>query len=127
MSGSETPRGSLKSYATGFIASLALTAIAYLLVSHKVSGGGVLIFYIIGLALVQLFVQLIYFLHLGRESRPRWNITVFSFAAMVVLILVLGSLWIMNHLNYHHEPAAQQDQSIIKDEGVQVQSHGNGY
>ena len=56
---------------------------------------------IIFLAVVQLVVQLVFFLHLGRERQPRWNLLAFAFMAIVLLILVLGSLWIMNNLNYH--------------------------
>jgi cytochrome o ubiquinol oxidase operon protein cyoD len=119
MSDSDAARGTARNYIIGFSASLILTAAAYLLVSHKSLHGSWLTFAIISLAIIQLFVQLIFFLHLGRESRPRWNLTVFSFAAMVVLILVLGSLWIMSHLNYHNMNPSQTDQSIIKDEGVQ--------
>ncbi len=36
---------------------------------------------------------------------------------LVVAILVLGSLWIMNHLNYHMSPAGTNS-AIMKDEGI---------
>jgi len=39
------------------------------------------------------------------------------FAGLVVLIVVVGSLWIMNNLNYHMSPAAT-DAAIMKDEGI---------
>ena len=52
------------------------------------------------LALLQFTVQMIYFLHLGHESRPRWKLGVFGMMLVVVLIIVFGSLWIMNSLNY---------------------------
>lgn len=50
------------------------------------------------LALLQLFVQLTFFLHVGRESKPRWNMTALAFALIVVTILVGGTLWIMHNL-----------------------------
>jgi cytochrome o ubiquinol oxidase subunit IV len=71
---------------------------------------------IIVLAVSQLFVQLLFFLHLSRESRPRWNLIVLLFAAMVLLIVVLGSLWIMNNLNYHH-PNQDQINKYIRSQG----------
>jgi cytochrome o ubiquinol oxidase operon protein cyoD len=67
------------------------------------SGTG-LVAVIVGLAIIQLFVQLFFFLHLGEESKPRWNLMVLLFAAMVVIIVVFGSLWIMNNLNYNMMP-----------------------
>lgn len=91
-----------------------------MVVINHVMTGWMLTFTLIGFAISQLLVQLIFFLHLGRESKPRWNILVFLFAALVVLIVVVGSLWIMNNLDYHmggHE----MDSSIIKDEGIPQQ------
>jgi cytochrome o ubiquinol oxidase operon protein cyoD len=67
------------------------------------------------LALTQLFVQLLFFLHLDRESKPFWNLQVAILAAGVVLILVIGSIWIMNNLNYHMN-TPQQIQKYIKDQ-----------
>jgi cytochrome o ubiquinol oxidase operon protein cyoD len=64
-----------------------------------------------------LLVQLIFFLHLGRGSNVRWNILVLSFASLVVIIIVTGSLWIMNNLDYHMG-GHDMDTYIIKDEGI---------
>lgn len=111
--------GTILSYSIGFIVSLELTLGSYLLVVHQALASNRLIFTIIALAIAQLLVQLVFFLHLGSESKPRWNLVVFSFAVTVVLILVIGSLWIMNHLSYHNINSSQTNTSIIKDEGIQ--------
>lgn len=117
---------SKESYISGFILSLGLTLTAFVLVWRQVDSDrqivsdGFLIAWLAGLALAQLLTQLVFFLHLGRESRPRWNLAVLSFAAIVVLILVFGSLWIMANLNYRggHNPDPEQTESdIIHDEG----------
>ena len=115
----EMGHGTFLSYSIGFLISLELTLGAYLLVINQAFSSRRLILTIMGLAVAQLLVQLIFFLHLGRESKPRWNLVVFSFAATVVLILVIGSLWIMNHLNYHSMTPQQTNTYIIKDEGIQ--------
>jgi len=120
----ESPGGSLAGYIAGFILSLVLMVVAYWLVlQHKNSGQPMfshqfLVVTVVVLAITQLFVQLVFFLHLDRESKPRWNLLVASFAAIVVLILVLGSIWIMNNLNYNMQTPAQTDKAIIQDEGV---------
>jgi cytochrome o ubiquinol oxidase operon protein cyoD len=117
----ETGHGSFQSYTVGFVSSLILTGAAYLMVVNHLFGGWTLIFAIMALAIAQLLVQLLFFLHMGRESRPRWNQAVFLFMLLVVFILVAGSLWIMNNLNYHHDhlSPAQTDNFITKDEGFQ--------
>jgi cytochrome o ubiquinol oxidase operon protein cyoD len=115
------------SYATGFVLSLGLTLAAFMLVWRQTESDNAafsktfLISWLIALALAQLITQLVFFLHLGRESKPRWNLTVLSFAAVVVVILFFGSLWIMNNLRYHegHKMTPEQtDQHIIEDEGI---------
>ena len=117
----DAAHGSVRSYTAGFILSLALTLGAYILASHQLASGWGLIYALAALAVTQLFVQLVFFLHLGRESKPRWNLVVFAFALMVVVILVFGSLWIMKNLSYGHDnlPANETPQQIIKDEGIQ--------
>ncbi len=50
------------------------------------------------LALFQATVQLHYFLHLGDESKPQWNLFTFLFMLVLAFILVAGSLWIMYNL-----------------------------
>jgi cytochrome o ubiquinol oxidase operon protein cyoD len=97
----EENHGSLSSYALGYIVSIGLTIIAYLLVTHHVAGRDVLIGLAATLALIQFIAQLLFFLHLGTETKPRWKLMVFSFMLLVVAILVFGSIWIMSNLNYH--------------------------
>ena len=91
--------GTLRSYVIGFILSLVLTAASFLLVAAKLLTGKVLIGTIVALALIQAIFQLLYFLHLGQEAKPRWETLVFYFMGIVLLIIVLGSLWIMYDLD----------------------------
>lgn len=91
--------GSYKSYLIGFAASIALTLLAYLFVEGNHLSGGALNAMIITLCVMQVLVQLIFFLHLGDESKPYWNLISFLFMVMVVLIIVLGSIWIIFDLD----------------------------
>jgi cytochrome o ubiquinol oxidase operon protein cyoD len=121
----EVDPGSIRSYSIGFALSIILTIAAYVVASHQLASNWTLIYVLVVLAVTQLFVQLVFFLHLGRGSHARWNLTVAAFAGMVVLILVIGSLWIMKHLNYSHDSLSPQqlNQSIIKDEGIQPSNY----
>jgi cytochrome o ubiquinol oxidase operon protein cyoD len=94
----------MKAYVTGYILSLYLTITAYILVYNHIFSRHALIFAAIGLALTQFLVQLLFFLHLGTETKPRWKLMVFAFMIMIVAILVFGSLWIMSNLNYRMTP-----------------------
>ena len=97
--------GTTRAYVTGFVLSIVLTLAAYTLVVGHVFPAAVITGCIIVLAVVQFLVQMLFFLHLGRETKPRWKLFVALYMVMVVLILVLGSLWIMNNLNSRMMPA----------------------
>jgi cytochrome o ubiquinol oxidase operon protein cyoD len=109
-----------KSYTLGFIYSVILTLTAYYLVVNDVLSGWTLAFAILTLAVLQLAVQLFYFLHLDQEKKPRWNMISFFFAVQTVLIVVLGSVWIMVNLSYHHghEKTSDQVDEYIQEEEV---------
>jgi cytochrome o ubiquinol oxidase operon protein cyoD len=113
----QTAHGTVRSYTIGFGLSIALTLVAFGLTAAEATHGWTLIFILTGLALTQLFIQLTFFLHLGRESRPYWNTSVLVFAVGVVLMLVFGSLWIMHNLDYNHRHSQPSPHQIIKDEG----------
>lgn len=88
-------------YITGFVLAVLLTFSAYeFVVNHYVTGIGLLAI-IVTLAVAQLIVQLIFFLHLGRGKEARWNLVAFLFMLIILVILVAGSLWIMYNLNYN--------------------------
>lgn len=125
----KSAHGSFKSYAAGFVLSIFSTMMAYLLVvDHLFTGDPMLsrtgvIAAVVGLGVFQLLVQLVFFLHLGRESKPRWNLIVFLFMLLVLVIIVFGSLWIMKNLNYHMTSPQDTETYIIQDEGVHLEKH----
>lgn len=104
-----TNQGLLVQYVTGFILSIALTLAAYSLVVQRTLPVRWIIISIVGLAVAQLFVQLFFFLHMGNERKPRWNLMAFLFMVMVVVIVAFGSLWIMNNLDYNMMPAGEME------------------
>ena len=107
-------QGTYKSYIAGFIASIVLTLAAYFAVAHpeyfslSLASPGVILAVILALAVVQLVVQMLFFLHVGAQPGRRWKLTVFFVTLALVLIIVIGSLWIMSHLDYNMTPAQMQ-------------------
>lgn len=91
--------GSIRSYLIGFIASILLTAASFSLVITKYLSESALIYTIIGLALIQAIIQLRFFLHVGKEAKPQWETVVFYFMVLILLIIAIGSLWIMYDLD----------------------------
>ena len=97
-------RSTLKSYVLGLFLSVLLTLTSYFLVSKHWMTGMTLALTITVLGLIQLGVQLICFLYLNKEHKPRLNLLMFLFSALVVSILVGGSIWIMYNLSYRLMP-----------------------
>lgn len=93
-------RGSLKSYAAGFIFSIVLTVIAFALVMSGTLPRSAILGGIIGAAILQILVHLHYFLHLNTSSAMRWNLMALIFAVLIITLFVGGTIWIMYHLQY---------------------------
>ncbi len=91
--------GSMKAYAIGFFACLILTCTSFSLVISKALSGPALVYTLSALALVQAVFQLLFFLHLGQEAKPRWETLIFCFMLTILIIIVAGSIIIMHDLN----------------------------
>ncbi len=89
----------LRSYLTGFVLAVVLTAIPfYVVVTHALSPRRALL--VIGVAAVlQILVHLRYFLHLNFTSTPKENLLAIVFTAVLIFIMVGGSFWIMFDLH----------------------------
>src|SRR3989344_7415940 len=93
--------GTAKAYYVGLVLSLGCTFLAYYIATQHWFTAIVSDSLIGLLALLQAGAQLLLFFHLKSESKPHWNWITFFFALMVVVILVVGSIWIMNNLMYN--------------------------
>lgn len=91
--------GNVKQYTVGFILSVILTVIPFGMVMSGGFSRGVLVTVIAITAAVQVFVQLVYFLHMNSSSEQRWNVIAFIYTVLCIAILLIGSVWIMNHLH----------------------------
>jgi cytochrome o ubiquinol oxidase operon protein cyoD len=104
-------------YIVGFVLSLLLTFLAYGLVVQNALPYQLLLAAIVAAALLQLVVQVYCFLHLDGERGSRDRLVALGFAAIVVGILVSGSLWIMFSLNGRMMPDQEQMQQYMNDQG----------
>lgn len=92
---------SLKPLFLGFTLSVILTYAAYRIVTRSHLAEEALIYTLFSLGAVQALLQFVFFLHVGLESKPHWNIITFLFMVLVVVVVIGGSLWIMHTLNYN--------------------------
>jgi cytochrome o ubiquinol oxidase subunit IV len=97
--------GSRKSYVVGFALSVVLTAIPFWLVmSNVLDNPGATSALVILFAVLQILVHTFCFLHVNTQAEGGWTILAYIFTAVILLITIAGSLWIMYHLNSNMMP-----------------------
>jgi cytochrome o ubiquinol oxidase subunit IV len=98
--------GSRRSYVIGFLLAIALTIVPFGLVMTHASLGTPLIIAVFALA--QICVHVVYFLHVNRSEEQRWNLVALVFTAIVLCIILGGSIWIMHNLYINMMPGMMQ-------------------
>lgn len=115
--------GSIRSYTFGFVFSLVLTIISYFIYlgyTNNIFSLEISVAFVMSLAVLQLVIQLIFFLHLGHDKETKWKLGIFVSAISVILLIVIGSIWIMYHLDYNMMPQ-HVEEFIIHDEGMKME------
>ncbi|MDE2154596.1 MAG: cytochrome o ubiquinol oxidase subunit IV [Xanthomonadaceae bacterium] len=101
--------GSLRGYLTGFVLAAILTIIPFWLVmGHAISSSLATILIVLGLAVVQIVVHVVYFLHLDTRSESGWNMLAFIFTIVLVVIVLGASVWVMYNENANMMPMSPQ-------------------
>ncbi|AQX19149.1 cytochrome o ubiquinol oxidase subunit IV [Bartonella sp. WD16.2] len=92
------------SYLVGFILAVFFTLGSFIPVMYGMLDSFAVstkVIYLIGMALIQIVVQIIFFLHLNSGPDAKWNWITLWFAAMCVFIIIGGTWWAISHLNYN--------------------------
>jgi cytochrome o ubiquinol oxidase operon protein cyoD len=104
--------GSRKGYWIGFLLSVLLTAPAFALVmTGVITDPRLTAGIVMALAMVQIIVHMIYFLHMNTKSEAGWTMMALIFTAIIVVIVISGSLWVMYHMNLNMMPQMQAEMS----------------
>jgi cytochrome o ubiquinol oxidase subunit IV len=93
-----------RSYAIGLFLAGLLTAASFLLPLTGWVWAPALGPALIALAIAQIAVHLAFFLHVTTGPENTNNVLALAFGLLVVGLVVLGSIWIMNHLNHNMMP-----------------------
>jgi cytochrome o ubiquinol oxidase operon protein cyoD len=99
--------GSLSGYLIGYVIAVLLTIASFLAAgTHALTPSSVTAAITV-LAIAQMLVHLIFFLHISTSPHQRTNILAFAVATIVVSLIVAGSLWIMSNLESNMMPNEQ--------------------
>ncbi len=99
--------GSFQGYLVGYVASVLLTFGSFVAVRSSALTPSSVTAAVTVLAIAQMLVHLIFFLHINTSPNQRTNILAFAVTMFIVIVIVAGSLWIMAHLEANMMPAGK--------------------
>jgi cytochrome o ubiquinol oxidase subunit IV len=102
--------GEVQGYLIGLGLAILLTAASfYVARTEEIWGPGIPIALVV-LAIAQMGIHLVFFLHITTAPDNTNNVLALAFGLLIVALIVLGSLWIMYHLNTNMAPVHQMMQ-----------------
>jgi cytochrome o ubiquinol oxidase operon protein cyoD len=104
------PVGGLQGYVTGLCLAILLTAASFTVAMTDFVYGPAVISALVVLAIGQIGVHLVFFLHLTTGPDNTNNALALAFGVFVVALIVIGSIWIMSHLNHAMVPTHEMGQ-----------------
>jgi cytochrome o ubiquinol oxidase operon protein cyoD len=90
---------SVRTYTAGLVFALFLTAASFMVAQTNLLWPPGVPAGLAVLAVAQMGVHLVFFLHIGTDSDHTNHVLALAFGVLIVALVVTGSLWIMDHLN----------------------------
>ncbi len=105
--------GNLTGYVIGFAVCIVLTLASFGAVMTGLLPRGAVMAVLVLLCVAQLLVQLTFFLHLGSAPDQRANTGIFICTALLIAIIVAGSLWVTHNANANMMPTNMSVQRAL--------------
>ena len=93
--------GHAKEYVIGLILSIILTALPFAMVMGDLGSQSLQVAVILVCCIAQILVQMVFFLHMNMSSSQIWNSASAIYTVVILLAIVIGSMWIFEHLNHN--------------------------
>ena len=103
----EGVRAAIRGYLVGLVLASALTVASFWASStHLIYGPGVPIALVV-LAVAQMGIHLVFFLHITTAPDNTNNVLALAFGVLIVFVLIFGTVWAMAHMNANMMPMLQ--------------------
>ena len=100
----------VRGYVLGLALAVALTAASFWVRGTDLVYGPGLALALLVLAVAQMGIHLIFFLHITTAPDNENNVLALAFGVLIVCLIVFGSLWVMGHLNQNMVPVQEMMQ-----------------
>jgi cytochrome o ubiquinol oxidase operon protein cyoD len=94
-------------YTIGLALAVILTATSFWVANTSLLWGPGIALGLVVLAIAQMGVHLVFFLHITTGPDNTNNVLALAFGVLIVFLVVVGSLWIMANLNGNMMPSAE--------------------
>jgi cytochrome o ubiquinol oxidase operon protein cyoD len=95
-------------YVTGFALAIALTVASFWMTGTSLIYGPALAVALLVLAVAQMGIHLVFFLHITTDPDNTNNVMALAFGVLIVFLVVFGSIWVMAHMNQNMMPMDRQ-------------------
>ncbi len=107
--GDEPPTGheiaeGLLGYIVGLALATLITVVAFFISGTSLVWGPSIPIALVVLAIAQIGVHLVFFIHITTAPDNVNNVLALAFGVLIVMLLIIGSLWIMTNLNHNMAP-----------------------
>ncbi len=96
--------GGLVGYLVGLGLATLLTIVAFFIAGTSLVWTPSIPIALFVLAIAQMGVHLVFFIHISTGPDNVNNVLALAFGVLIVVLLIVGSLWIMDHLNHTMMP-----------------------
>jgi cytochrome o ubiquinol oxidase operon protein cyoD len=91
-------------YVIGLALALVLTGVSFWVASTSALWGPGVAVGLVVLAIAQMGVHLVFFLHITSGPDNTNNVLALAFGVLIVFLVMIGTIWIMSHMNANMAP-----------------------
>jgi len=102
------------SYVIGLGLALVLTGISFWVASTSILWGPGVATGLVVLAIAQMGVHLVFFLHITSGPDNTNNVLALAFGVLIVFLVMIGTIWIMAHMNANMMPGPAMTNLMIQ-------------
>ena len=95
------------SYVIGLVLALVLTGISFWVASTSAIWGPGVAVGLVVLAIAQMGIHLVFFLHITTGPDNTNNVLALAFGVLIVFLVMIGTIWIMGHMNTNMGPSPE--------------------
>jgi cytochrome o ubiquinol oxidase operon protein cyoD len=103
----EEPEAALSTYLIGLGLAVLLTAVSFFIARTTLVWQPSIPVALAVLAVAQMGIHLVFFLHITTGPDNENNVLALAFGVLIVLLVIIGSMWIIAHLNHNMMPMDQ--------------------